>query len=103
VRQPQIVAEIAAEQALALAKLSVTYELPPTPTELFEVAERDHVLGALLETLTPREQAVLRCHYFQDETLEGTASKFGVGRERIRQIEAKAFRKLRANKLLEVS
>ena len=61
----------------------------------------DH-MGALeevLSTLTEREQRVLRLRFGLDDgqcrTLEEVGQIFGVTRERIRQIEAKALRKLR--------
>jgi RNA polymerase primary sigma factor len=53
----------------------------------------------VLATLTPREEKVLRMRFGIDEksdhTLEEVGRKFVVTRERIRQIEAKALRKLR--------
>ena len=53
----------------------------------------------LLATLTPREERVLRLRFgigqHQDHTLEEVGQDFEVTRERIRQIEAKALRKLR--------
>lgn len=56
-------------------------------------------LLAVLETLTPREQKVIRLKYGLDDarqrTLEEVGREFKVTRERIRQIEAKALRKLR--------
>lgn len=56
-------------------------------------------LNAVLDTLTPREQKVLILRFGLDDgkarTLEEIGEKFGVTRERIRQIEAKALRKLR--------
>ncbi|MBQ3494117.1 MAG: RNA polymerase sigma factor RpoD [Clostridia bacterium] len=66
-------------------------------------------LLAVIETLTPREQKVIRLRYGLDDshsrTLEEVGKEFNVTRERIRQIEAKALRKLknpnRSKKLID--
>ena len=59
---------------------------------------KEQLLG-VLDTLTPREEKVLRLRYGIDDgkprTLEEVGKEFNVTRERIRQIEAKALRKLR--------
>lgn len=56
-------------------------------------------LLSVIETLTPREQKVIRLRYGIDDshprTLEEVGKEFNVTRERIRQIEAKALRKLK--------
>ncbi len=56
-------------------------------------------LSEALETLSPREQQVIRLRFGLDDghvrTLEEVGREFNVTRERIRQIEAKALRKLR--------
>ena len=52
-----------------------------------------------MSTLTPREERVLRMRFGigmnSDHTLEEVGKQFSVTRERIRQIEAKALRKLK--------
>ena len=56
-------------------------------------------LAEVLKTLTPREEKVLSLRFGLDDgnpkTLEEVGKEFNVTRERIRQIEAKALRKLR--------
>ena len=56
-------------------------------------------LDEVLNTLTPSERAVLRLRFGLDDgkarTLEEVGKEFDVTRERVRQIEAKAIRKLR--------
>ena len=56
-------------------------------------------LDEVLDTLTDREQKVLRLRFGMDDgrarTLEEVGKEFNVTRERIRQIEAKAIRKLK--------
>ncbi|MGN0765619.1 MAG: RNA polymerase sigma factor RpoD [Christensenellales bacterium] len=70
-----------------------------SPAEKAEAAMlREHLLQ-VLSTLTPREQEVLIMRYgikdSRPKTLEEVGKEFNVTRERIRQIEAKALRKLR--------
>ncbi len=54
---------------------------------------------SVLQTLTPREERVIKMRFGvgdgKDHTLEEVGQSFAVTRERIRQIEAKALRKLR--------
>lgn len=70
-----------------------------TPTESAAQDILKSQLMAVIETLTPREQKVIRLRYGLDDnhprTLEEVGKEFNVTRERIRQIEAKALRKLR--------
>ena len=69
----------------------------PADAAAFELFKEQ--LEDVLDTLTPREEKVLRLRFGLDDgrsrTLEEVGQYFGVTRERIRQIEAKALRKLR--------
>jgi len=71
----------------------------PTPAEAAAYALLKEQLRDVLATLTPREEKVLRLRFGLDDgrsrTLEEVGREFKVTRERIRQIEAKALRKLR--------
>ncbi|MBQ5637267.1 MAG: RNA polymerase sigma factor RpoD, partial [Selenomonadales bacterium] len=71
----------------------------PAPAEAASFMLLKEQLEEVLETLTDREKKVLRLRFgLQDgraRTLEEVGQSFGVTRERIRQIEAKALRKLR--------
>ena len=71
----------------------------PAPAEAASFMLLKEQLEDVLDTLTPREEKVLRLRFGLDDgrarTLEEVGQSFGVTRERIRQIEAKALRKLR--------
>ena len=71
----------------------------PAPAEAASFALMKEQLTEVLDTLTPREEKVLRLRFGLDDgrqrTLEEVGKEFNVTRERIRQIEAKALRKLR--------
>jgi RNA polymerase primary sigma factor len=71
----------------------------PAPAEAASHALMKEQLWDVLDTLTPREEKVLRLRFGLDDgnqrTLEEVGKEFRVTRERIRQIEAKALRKLR--------
>ena len=68
--------------------------------------EMTHQLDRILETLTPREQTVIRLRfgigYDQPSTLEQVGQSLSVTRERIRQIEAKALKKLKTPAIKEM-
>jgi RNA polymerase primary sigma factor len=70
-----------------------------TPSEAVTNLNLQEQTRKVLATLTPREEQVLRMRFGigekSDHTLEEVGQKFAVTRERIRQIEAKALRKLR--------
>lgn len=71
----------------------------PAPAEAASFRLLKEQLEDVLNTLTPREEKVLRLRFGLDDgrarTLEEVGQIFNVTRERIRQIEAKALRKLR--------
>lgn len=71
----------------------------PSPADAASFSLLREQLEEVLETLTPREKKVLRLRFGLEDgrarTLEEVGQTFGVTRERIRQIEAKALRKLR--------
>jgi len=71
----------------------------PAPAEAAAFTMLKEQLISVLDTLTPREEKVLRLRFGLDDgrarTLEEVGKEFNVTRERIRQIEAKALRKLR--------
>ena len=75
------------------------YRQAPSPYETALGSERRDRTLALLDTLKPREARVLRLRYGlgdgYDWTLEEVGQEFRVTRERIRQIEAKALKRMR--------
>lgn len=105
------------EQILEVAKEPVSLETPigdDEDSQLGDFVEDENAENPLdgavnealreatlevLDNLTPREEKVLRMRFGigmnTDHTLEEVGKQFGVTRERIRQIEAKALRKLR--------
>ena len=113
------------EQALSLVQDPTSLDIPigadgdVTLADLIEAPEADNphtaaeaaalrdCVAEVLAELTPREERILRMRFgirMPDHTLEQVSKAFGVTRERIRQIEAKALQKLghsaRARKLL---
>ena len=77
----------------------------PTPSqeavhaEQQEADQRRATLTAALEVLNPRERGILEARWLSEEPakLEQLAARYGVSRERIRQIELRAFEKVRAS------
>lgn len=74
-------------------------EYAPSPQDLASYTLLKEQLEDVLQTLTPREAMVLKLRFGLEDgkprTLEEVGRRFAVTRERIRQIEAKALRKLR--------
>jgi len=105
------------EMLLKLAKEPVSLETPvgddeesrlgdfveddrfPSPADDVIAKDLQHSARALLKTLTPREEKVIRMRFGLDEraehTLEEVGRDFEVTRERVRQIEGRALHKLR--------
>ncbi len=82
---------INAEETLELMK-------PDDPDEVVRKHETISVVEKQLDSITPREALVLRMHFgidCEEHTLDEIGKKLDVTRERIRQIEAKALRKLK--------
>ena len=71
----------------------------PAPADAASHTLLKETLSSVLDSLTPREEKVLRLRFGLEDgrsrTLEEVGKEFNVTRERIRQIEAKALRKLR--------
>ncbi|MCI8611767.1 MAG: RNA polymerase sigma factor RpoD [Clostridiales bacterium] len=71
----------------------------PAPQEAASYAMLREQIREVLHTLTPREEHILKLRYGLNDgrthTLEEVGKEFNITRERIRQIEAKALRKLR--------
>jgi RNA polymerase primary sigma factor len=70
-----------------------------SPSEAAITVNLKEKMASMLKTLTPREERIIRMRFGLDDgsehTLEEVGQTFAVTRERIRQIEAKALRKLR--------
>jgi DNA-binding CsgD family transcriptional regulator len=70
-----------------------------------EELDKNHIQWAIskvLETLTDRQSTVLKCIFWEGLTTKETAKRLNISRERIRQIELKALRKLRAPKIVSL-
>jgi RNA polymerase sigma factor (sigma-70 family) len=97
------VVEMAAAQVLNVPGITPR-QIEAAPDENQLQGEIAAVLSDVLDTLTPREAKVLRMRFGLDgggeRTLEAVGREFAVTRDRIRQIEAKALRKLRHPKRL---
>lgn len=94
-----MVAEVPVERFVSLGAARNCLLLPPTQVDGVEQSERRAALKLALSTLKPREAMVLRARFGLDDgrerTYEDIARRFRVTRERIRQVEARAMRRMR--------
>lgn len=101
VNKPEVVTQLRADEALALAKMTIPEELPSTPEELLESKAELWELKSAMATLSRRERAVLKARFWDEKTLRGTrlARADGSGEkvctQQVRSIELRAIRKLR--------
>ena len=93
---PEYMREIQLQRATAEinADLGEVQALTHSASPEKQIAQLDAV-KQIVDGLLPREIEVLKCRFAEQMTLEDTAKKLGVSRERLRQIEAKAIRKLK--------
>jgi RNA polymerase sigma-32 factor len=63
-----------------------------------EANQRRHALARALEVLNPRERSIFEARYLSEPSvkLEELSKQYGISRERVRQIEIRAFEKVRA-------
>ena len=99
IRPASLDASLSDEDSGVLADI-IRDENSGTPYELLEDKTNRSMLHELVEKLPLRESTILRCRFGLDgdpeKTLEEVGKKFGVTRERIRQLQNSAMRKLRA-------
>lgn len=92
VRFPVVQREVRA----ALLQQSIeTVETLALPDRGQDAADLRRVLDETIDRLTPQEQAVVRARFFDEKTLEETGERIGRTKERVRQIEHRALRRLR--------
>ncbi|MDP2734997.1 MAG: sigma-70 family RNA polymerase sigma factor [bacterium] len=92
------------EEDSVLAEFVEDEKVPPPSVEAARNLLKER-LQEILSDLTPREQKILAMRFGLEDgvthTLEEVGSEFGVTRERIRQIEAKALEKIREHRSLK--
>ena len=70
--------------------------LEETLMEKQELSIRNKKLAEAIATLSEREQEIVRARFLSEEPATDLGTKFGVSRERVRQIEGRAFQKISA-------
>ena len=89
--------EVSATEIKQLMSADVHY-LPSPEEEAVRLEDKENIELALA-LLTPREKKVIKMRFYNEMTYEEVGKEFDVTRERIRQIESKALRKMRAPKV----
>ena len=110
IRDSKHVAHVVERQKEAEEAFEKSKSAPSTPRDAVVISDLFNAVHAVLNTLTERERNVISLRFgISSErplSLEAIGKRFNVSRERIRQIEVKALRKLRhptrIRKLLEV-
>ena len=74
----------------------------PSPEDFLLSAETSTIVNEVLSSLTPREKEVLHERFGNEDTYENVGKIHKVSKERIRQIEMKALRKLRHPKYVSI-
>lgn len=77
------------------AQLSGSFKPQLLPSDEVDAIDRDAILDEVLSTLDDRESDVLRRRFYDGQTYEEVGRKYKLTRERIRQIETLALRKMR--------
>lgn len=99
IKQPEVVTKINADEIAMVAKLAASAEPSLLPELALDQGKLATAVAASLGGLTKRERNVLRRRFGLDgeepETLATIGARMGVKQERVRQIEARALRKLR--------
>ena len=66
-----------------------------SPEEQYLKAERKNLVDVALLSLTPKEAKIITQRFYEEKSLDEVGNHYGITRERVRQIEQKALRKLR--------
>ena len=95
-----LIAFAAPAQMVGLDAAAAMPALGPAPDEAMDIGALERLIRGTVATLTPREEDIIRRRYAldpydQEQTYDAIGEAQGVTRERIRQIEGKALRKLR--------